>query len=99
MNYTVELNDAYKTFTRDQDKILPPEETVKRFKDKLKTIDLDILKSAIRIDNGRLDIPVYVYEAGKDCNTPTRRSMGKGPTPDQSAASALMELVELYQEA
>jgi len=47
MNYTVKLNDTYKSYTKDQDKILHPEETVKRFKDKLNTIDLDILKSAI----------------------------------------------------
>ena len=64
MNYTVKLNDAYKSFTKDQDKILHPEETVKRFKNKVNAIDLDILKSAIRIDNGRLDIPVYFSTCG-----------------------------------
>ena len=98
MNYTVELNDAYKTFTRDQDKILPPEETVKRFKDKLKTIDLDILKSAIRIDNGRLDIPVYFSTCGKDAAavTGTKKQMGKGGTAQQAEASALMELGERF---
>ena len=98
MNYTVELNDAYKTFTSDQDKILPPEETVKRFKDKLKTIDLDILKSAIRIDNGRLDIPVYFSTCGKDAAavTGTKKQMGKGGTAQQAEASALMELGERF---
>ena len=44
MNHSVTLNDAYKSFTRDQDKILHPKETVKRFKEKLNTMDLDILK-------------------------------------------------------
>ncbi len=98
MNYTVKLNDAYKKFTRDQDKILPPEETVKRFKAKLKTIDLDILKSAIRIDNGRLDIPVYFSTCGKDAAavTGTKKQMGKGGTPQQAEASALMELGERF---
>ena len=98
MNYTVKLNDAYKKFTRDQDKILPPEETVKRFKDELKTIDLDILKSAIRIDNGRLDIPVYFSTCGKDAAdvTGTKKQMGKGATPQQAEASALMELAERF---
>jgi len=98
MNYTVKLNDAYKKFTRDQDKILPPEETVKRFKDKLKTIDLDILKSAIRIDNGRLDIPVYFSTCGKDAAavTGTKKQMGKGGTSQQAEASALMELAERF---
>ena len=98
MAYTVKLNDAYKTFTEDQDKIYPPEETVKRFKDKLKTIDLDILKSAIRIDNGRLDIPVYFSTCGKDAAavTGTKKQMGKGGTPRQAEASALMELAERF---
>jgi ribosomal protein S12 methylthiotransferase accessory factor len=98
MKYTVKLNDAYKKFTKDQDKILPPEETVKRFKDKLKTIDLDILKSAIRIDNGRLDIPVYFSTCGKDAAavTGTKKQMGKGGTSQQAEASALMELGERF---
>ena len=98
MSYTVKLNDAYKKFTEDQDKILPPEETVKRFKDKLKTLDLDILKSAIRIDNGRLDIPVYFSTCGKDAAavTGTKKQMGKGGTPRQAEASALMELAERF---
>jgi ribosomal protein S12 methylthiotransferase accessory factor len=98
MNYTVTLNDAYKTFTKDQDKILHPEETVKRFKDKLKTIELDILKSAIRIDNGRLDIPIYFSTCGKDAAavTGTKKQMGKGGTLQQAEASALMELAERF---
>jgi ribosomal protein S12 methylthiotransferase accessory factor len=98
MKYTVKLNDAYKKFTKDQDKILPPDETVKRFKDKLKTIDLDILKSAIRIDNGRLDIPVYFSTCGKDAAavTGTKKQMGKGGTSQQAEASALMELGERF---
>ncbi len=98
MNYTVILNDAYKKFTKDQDKILRPEETVKRFKDKLKTLELDILKSAIRIDNGRLDIPVYFSTCGKDAAavTGTKKQMGKGGTPQQAEASALMELAERF---
>jgi ribosomal protein S12 methylthiotransferase accessory factor len=98
MNYTVTLNDAHKRYTKDQDKILNPEETVKRFKDKLKTIELDILKSAIRIDNGRLDIPVYFSTCGKDAAavTGTKKQMGKGGTPHQAEASALMELAERF---
>jgi ribosomal protein S12 methylthiotransferase accessory factor len=98
MNYTVTLNNAYKSFTKDQDKILHPEETVKRFKDKLKTIELDILKSAIRIDNGRLDIPIYFSTCGKDAAavTGTKKQMGKGGTLQQAEASALMELAERF---
>ena len=98
MNHTVKLNDTYKGYTRDQDKILHPEETVKRFKEKLKTIDLDILKSAIRIDSGRLDIPVYFSTCGQDAAavTGTKKQMGKGGTPQQAEASALMELAERF---
>jgi len=98
MNHTVKLNDTYKSYTKDQDKILHPEETVKRFKDKLKTIDLDILKSAIRIDSGRLDIPVYFSTCGQDAAvvTGTKKQMGKGGTPQQAEASALMELAERF---
>jgi ribosomal protein S12 methylthiotransferase accessory factor len=98
MNHSVTLNDAYKSFTRDQDKILHPKETVKRFKEKLKTIDLDILKSALRIDNGRLDIPIYFSTCGEDAAavTGTKKQMGKGGTPDQAEASAVMELAERF---
>ena len=56
-----------KAFTFDQDKILPPEETVRRFKEKLKKVDLDILKRTIRIDNGRLDIPIYFSTLRQRC--------------------------------
>ena len=98
MNHSVTLNDAYKSFTRDQDKILHPKETVKRFKEKLKTMDLDILKSAHRIDNGRLDIPIYFSTCGEDAAavTGTKKQMGKGGTPDQAEASAVMELAERF---
>ncbi len=98
MRHTVALNDAYKQFTLDQDKIFSPRETVKRFKEKLKAIDLDILKGAIRIDNGRLDIPVYFSTCGEDAVKVigTKKQMGKGGTPDQAEASAVMELAERF---
>ena len=94
----VDLNDAYKTFTLDQDKILPPEETVRRFKKKLKKVNLDILKRTIRIDNGRLDIPIYFSICGQDAYNiiGTKKQMGKGGTPSQSEASAVMELAERF---
>ncbi len=98
MQYTVELNDALKQFTLDQDKIFPPEETVKRFHEKLKNTDLDILKSTHRIDNGRLDIPVYFSTCGVDAVNiiGTKKQMGKGGTPAQAEASAVMELAERF---
>jgi ribosomal protein S12 methylthiotransferase accessory factor len=98
MKYAISLNDAYKRSTFDQDKILPPEETVKRFKAKLKNIDLDILKNTIRIDNGRLNIPIYFSTCGTDAAAVigTKKQMGKGGTPHQAEASAVMELAERF---
>jgi len=98
MNNKVILNDAFKRFTLDQDKILPPEETVKLFKDKLNKTDLDILKDTVRIDNGRLNIPVFISYCGQDAKNVTggKKQMGKGATPQQAEASAVMELVERF---
>lgn len=98
MSCNVILNDAFKRFTLDQDKIKSPEETIRSFKQKLKSIDLDILESTVRIDNGRLGIPVYFSKCGKDASavTGTKKQMGKGATPSQSEASAVMELAERF---
>ena len=94
MSYKVTMKDAFKGYTLDQDKICTPEDTVKRFKDKLKAVELDILEQTIRIDNGRLDIPVYFSLCGKDAEEiiGTKKQMGKGGTPNQAEASAVMEL-------
>ena len=98
MNHKVILRDAVKGYTLDQDKILTPEETIQRFKEKLKRVDLDILEGTVRIDNGRLDIPVYFSICGKDAEAMigTKKQMGKGGTPRQSEASAVMELAERF---
>jgi ribosomal protein S12 methylthiotransferase accessory factor len=98
MKFKVELTDAYKSYTFDQDKILPPEDTVKRFMQKLKKVNLDILKRTVRIDNGRLDIPIYFSLCGKDAQDVigTKKQMGKGGTSSQSEASAVMELAERF---
>jgi ribosomal protein S12 methylthiotransferase accessory factor len=98
MKFKVELKDAPKKYTFDQDKILAPENTVKRFKERLKKVDLDILKRTIRIDNGRLDIPIYFSLCGTDAHNiiGTKKQMGKGGTPSQSEASAVMELAERF---
>lgn len=98
MTHKIILNDAFKRFTIDQDKILPPEETVRRFKEKLKKVDLDILEETIRIDNHRLDIPIYFSSCGRDALAVigTKKQMGKGATPLQAEASAVMELAERF---
>ena len=98
MGYKIELKDAKKGYTYDQDKIMSPEETVKRFKERTAALDLDILSQTRRIDNGRLDIPVFFSECGADAQrvTGTNKQMGKGGTPEQSEASAVMELGERF---
>ena len=98
MSMKITLHDAFKRFTLDQDKIFPPEKTVKRFKQKLKQLNIDILESTVRIDNGRLDIPIFFSYCGKDARllTGTRKQMGKGATPQQAEASAVMELAERF---
>jgi len=94
----IRLTDSLKHYTFDQDKVCDPIETVNRFKERLKSVDLDILKEVKRIDNGRLDIPVYFSVTGKDARETigNKKQMGKGSTPEQSQASACMELAERY---
>ena len=98
MTQPIVLEDAIKRFTSDQDKIMSPSETVRRFRQRLASLDLDILESTQRIDNGRLGIPVYFSRCGKDARAVigTKKQMGKGATPEQSEASAVMELAERF---
>ena len=98
MSYKIELKDAHKGYTYDQDKIMSPQETVARFKEKTAKLNLDILSQTRRIDNGRLDIPIFFSECGADAKSVigTKKQMGKGGTPEQSEASAVMELAERF---
>ncbi len=98
MSYRVVLKDAIKSYTADQDKIMSPLETVKRFRKRLKHVELDILDKTERIDNGRLGIPVFFSQCGKDAQDVigTKKQMGKGGTPQQAEASAVMELAERF---
>jgi len=93
-----QLNDAYKQSRADQDKLITPEETVRRVKENFSRLDLDILAETVRIDTGRLDIPVFFSVCGADAArlTGTAKQMGKGATPAQAEASAVMELVERF---
>ncbi|MFO7860504.1 MAG: YcaO-like family protein [Desulfosalsimonas sp.] len=92
------LKDAYKTFTADQDKITDPQETVTKVRRRFAEQNLAVLAKTARIDTGRLDIPVYVSVCGPDARalTGTAKQMGKGATPAQAEASAVMELVERF---
>jgi ribosomal protein S12 methylthiotransferase accessory factor len=92
------LTDTLKGYTYDQDKLLTPEETIRRVRERLGALDLKLLQDTRRIDTGRLDIPVYLSLLGVDARrvVPTHKQMGKGATPVQAEASALMELVERF---
>ncbi len=92
------FHDCLKTFTVDQDKAISPEETLKNFYSKIESLDLKILNEVRRIDNGRLDIPVYFSVCGDDALalTGTKKQMGKGASPLQAEASACMELAERF---
>lgn len=94
----VVLKDCRKKFTIDQDKAVTPEETIKRFYERLEKLDFKILSEVKRIDNGRLDIPVYfsVCAEGAQKLTGTKKQMGKGASPVQAKASACMELAERF---
>ncbi len=92
------LGDVYKGYTYDLDKVVAPAQTIARVKARLARLDLKILRQVLRIDSGRLDIPVYISLVDVDAMRvmPTRKQMGKGATPAQAEASALMELVERF---
>lgn len=98
MRSGIQLHDAFKTYTYELDKLVSPQETIHRVREKLKKTDLDIFLKTLRIDTGRLDIPVYISLCGSDAvrMIGTKKQMGKGCTPEQAEASALMELVERY---
>lgn len=95
---TLLLNDVFKGYTYDQDKIMTPAETCRKVRERLAALNLSVLAETRRIDSGRLDIPVFISLLGADARrvVPTQKQMGKGATPVQAEASALMELVERF---
>jgi ribosomal protein S12 methylthiotransferase accessory factor len=95
---SLQFHDCFKTFTVDQDKAITPEETLKNFYAKVESLDIKILNEVRRIDNGRLDIPVFFSVCGEDAHalTGTKKQMGKGASPIQAEASACMELAERF---
>ena len=92
------LKDCFKTFRHDQDKARTPEETLRWAKERLQPSNFRILTETVRIDNGRLGIPVFISLCGDDATrlTGTKKQMGKGASAAQSEASAVMELMERF---
>ncbi len=95
---SVHFSDCLKKFTIDQDKAIAPEETLRKFYAKVDALNINILNEVKRIDNGRLNIPVYFSICGEDAKTltGTKKQMGKGASPIQAEASACMELAERF---
>ncbi len=100
----IQLHPCPKAHDKELDKAQSPAETVTQVREKLQKLDaqgLEILsqkQDITRVDQGRLGIPVYLSNCGKDARRimPTRKQMGKGASPIQAEASALMELMERY---
>jgi len=92
------LSHRRKGYTVDQDKIIAPAETVARAKAAFARLGAGVLAETKRIDTGRLGIPVFLSVCGDEARAvmPTRKQMGKGASPEQAEASALMELAERY---
>lgn len=97
-NKKIIFTDCPKTFTRDQDKARTPEQTIENFYQRIDTFDIKILSEVKRIDNGRLDIPVFFSVCTDEAQamTGTKKQMGKGASEEQSKASACMELAERF---
>lgn len=94
----ITITPCPKGYVADLDKTCTPEETVARAKAAFAASDKRILAQTRRIDTGRLGIPVFMSICGEDAREimPTRKQMGKGASPAQAEASALMELVERF---
>ena len=91
------LRPTPKGYTADSDKLCSPETTVAKVKDAFARHG-GILSELRRTDTGRLGIPVYLSVCGPAARDvmPTRKQMGKGASPAQAEASALMELAERF---
>jgi ribosomal protein S12 methylthiotransferase accessory factor len=98
MQSNIEIKDSFKNYSHDQDKTRRPEQTISWVRERLTGLNMNILARTMRIDTGRLGIPVYISLCGEDATrfTGTKKQMGKGATPEQSEASALMELMERF---
>ncbi len=92
------LKDSFKESGAALDKARPADETLKWVQNRFDSLGVPILQDTERIDKGRLGIPVYVsrYSPSVSRLTGTSRQMGKGATPVQAEASAVMELVERF---
>ncbi|MFH1033904.1 MAG: YcaO-like family protein [Pseudomonadota bacterium] len=97
-NSGINLQSVPKVYHQEQDKARPPQQTVDWARGRFAGLGQEVLQKTLRIDTGRLDIPVYLSLCGQAASalTNTKKQMGKGASPVQAEASALMELAERY---
>lgn len=98
MTPRIVLKNCPKKYNRDLDKATDPLDTIKNVRQRLKNWPEEVFAGCRRIDTGRLGIPVYLGICGSAAKAvmPTRKQMGKGSSPEQAEASAIMELMERY---
>ncbi len=94
----IKISKCPKKYNKDLDKAVSPWETINNVRKRLKNWPDEIMADCRRVDSGRLGIPVYLGICGKGAREiiPTRKQMGKGSSPAQAKASAMMELMERF---
>lgn len=92
------LKSCPKNYSADLDKAASPRDTIARVLKQIRNYDSGIYAGSRRVDTGRLGIPVYLGVCGPAAREvlPVRKQMGKGSSPEQAEASALMELMERF---
>ena len=80
MRSSIQLKNAFKAYTQELDKLVSPQETICSVREKFQKTQTDILLKTLRIDTGRLGIPVYLSLCGGDAvrTIGTKKQMGKG---------------------
>jgi len=93
------LNSCLKAYTYGQDKACVPEETIEKALASLTQSKATIFSEIVCLDKmDRIGIPAYTCKINQEVAKVLKfeETYGKGITPEQAKASALMELVERY---
>ena len=94
----INLNSCKKGYVYDQDKAIPPEQTVKAAFERLKRFEHPLFEKFYKVEND-FDIPIYRLEISKytPCAYPLfEGTWGKGVADAQAQASCIMEFIERY---
>jgi len=102
MTTKIELKSCKKGYTYDQDKVIRPEETVKRALERINGYGVPLIKSFYRIKNYfnipqyRIDCTLFIQNHSMNKQNITKGTNGKGAVEDQARASCIMEFVERF---